>query len=173
MGLLLFRSRVVIKTRAGFGTLSLLMLLLFVGPHGQQWVHNWVYDLAMVTIALPLLVAVGAGATASGSIGTLCDVCGRISYPIYMVHYAVVMVFANYSWSHVLPVGAQRWLIGALTLGLMGFSYLVLVFYDEPVRKWLTSKWAHRPYPVRETPSPRGFLRCAENPAIDTAPRVE
>jgi peptidoglycan/LPS O-acetylase OafA/YrhL len=154
MGLLLFRSGVVIKSRAGFGALSLLLILLFVGPHGGQWVHNWIYDLATVTIALPLLVAVGAGARASGWMGTVCDVCGRISYPVYMVHYASVMVFANYNWSHAMRVESQRWMIGALTLGLIGFSYLVLVFYDEPVREWLTSRWARRPVPVARSTDP-------------------
>jgi peptidoglycan/LPS O-acetylase OafA/YrhL len=146
LGLLLFRSSIVIKSRAGFGTLSLVLVLLFIGPRGSMWAYNWIYDLAMVTIALPLLIAIGAGATASGLIGSVCGVCGRISYPLYMVHHGVAMVCANYGWSHTLGVRAQVLLNAAVTLGLMGFSYLVLVYYDEPVRKWLTSKWA-RPRP--------------------------
>jgi hypothetical protein len=27
------------------------------------------------------------------------------------------------------------WVIGAITLALVGFSYLVLVFYDEPLQQ--------------------------------------
>jgi peptidoglycan/LPS O-acetylase OafA/YrhL len=142
MGLLLFRSRFVIKSGAGFGILSLLLILLFIGLHGQQWIHNWVYDLATVTIAFPLLIALGAGASASGLIGSVCGVCGRISYPLYMVHHGVVMICSNYTWSHAIGMRAQALLNVALTLGLIGFSYLVLVYYDEPVRKWLTSRWA-------------------------------
>lgn len=167
MGLLLFRSRVLIKSRAAFGTLSLILILLFVGPHGQQWVHNWLYDLAVTMIASPLLVAIGAGASASGPIGTLCDVCGRISYPIYMIHYSVVAVFANYGWSHVMRAERQSWLIGALTLGLIGFSYFVLVFYDEPVRKWL-SRWAYRTAQVDAATAPSVAFRGAESPALKT-----
>jgi peptidoglycan/LPS O-acetylase OafA/YrhL len=56
-----------------------------------------------------------------------------------MVHHGVAMISANYNWSHAIGVQAQGLLIVALTLGLIGFSYLVLVYYDEPVRKWLTS----------------------------------
>jgi peptidoglycan/LPS O-acetylase OafA/YrhL len=155
MGLLLFRSRFVIKSRAGFGTLSLLLILLFIGLRGPQWIHNWAYDLAAVTIGFPLLIAMGAGARAPGLIGSVCSLSGRISYPLYMVHHGIVMMYANYNWSHAIGVRAQVLLNGALTLGLMGFSYLVLIYYDEPVRKWLTSRWARRAIP--ETPASRAF----------------
>jgi peptidoglycan/LPS O-acetylase OafA/YrhL len=144
MGLLIFRSGFVIRSRFGFGTLSLVMILLFVGPCGTQCVYNWAYDFALVTVALPLLVAIGAGADVSGLTGKVCDLCGRVSYPIYMVHYAVVMVFANYNWTHSIGQEAVPWVIGAITLGLIGFSYLVLVFYDEPVRQWVGSRWVLR-----------------------------
>lgn len=155
MGLLLFRSRFVIKSRAGLGTLSLLLILLFIGLRGPLWIHNWVYDLATVTIAFPLLIAIGAGASASGLMAGVCSVLGRISYPLYMVHHGVSMISANYNWSHAIGAQAQALLNGALTLGLIGFSYLVLVYYDEPVRKWLTSRWTRRSIP--ETPAVRAF----------------
>ena len=145
MGLLLFRSRFVIRSRAGFGILSLFLILLFIGPRSPHWIHNWLYDLATVTVALPLLIAMGAGAAASGLIASLCSVCGRISYPLYMVHHGVVMIWTNYSWSHAIGRQAQALSIVALALGLIGFSYLVLVFYDEPARRWLTLRWARRP----------------------------
>jgi peptidoglycan/LPS O-acetylase OafA/YrhL len=173
MGLLLFRSRFVIKSRAGFGTLSLMMILLFIGVSGPQWIHNWVYDLATVMIALPLLIGIGAGAGASGLIGSLCSVCGRISYPLYMLHHGVVMMSANYNWSHAIGAQARALLSGALALGLIGFSYLVLVYYDEPVRKWLTSRWARRPIDVRETQAPHAFSPHLDDPAIESRPGVE
>lgn len=172
LGLLLFRSRFVIKSRAGFGTLSLLLILLFIGLRGPQWIHNWVYDLATVTIAFPLLIAIGAGASASGLIGSVCSVCGRISYPLYMVHHGVVMICSNYTWSHAIGMRAQALLNVALTLSLIGFSYLVLVYYDEPVRKWLTSRWARRSVQV-ETPTPRAFSPHLENAAVESKPGIE
>jgi peptidoglycan/LPS O-acetylase OafA/YrhL len=157
MGLLLFRSRFVIRSRVGFCTLSLLLILLFIGPQGMYWKHNWIYDFATVTIVFPLLIAIGAGTSASGLIGNVCSVCGRISYPLYMAHNAVVLIWANYNWSHPIGGPAQALLIAALTIGLIGFSYLLLVCYDEPVRKWLTSRWARRPVQVLETPTSHAF----------------
>jgi peptidoglycan/LPS O-acetylase OafA/YrhL len=119
LGLLLFRSGWVIRSRFGFWTLSLIMILLFIGPRGTPWAFNWVYDFAVVTIALPLLVALGAGARVSGPTRAVCELSGRVSYPIYMVHYAAVMVFANYCWSHDMKQQVLPWVIGAMTLGLV------------------------------------------------------
>jgi hypothetical protein len=56
---------------------------------------------------------------------------------------------------------------------LIGFSYLVLVYYDEPVRKWLTSRWARRPIDVRETQAPHAFSPHLDDPAIESRPGVE
>jgi peptidoglycan/LPS O-acetylase OafA/YrhL len=144
MGLLIFRSGFVIPSRFGLGTVSLVMILLFFGPCSTQYVYNWAYDFALVTVALPLLVAIAAGANASGFAGRVCDLGGRVSYPLYMVHCAVVMVFLNYNWTHGITKEALPWVIAAITLGLVGFSYMALVFYDEPVRRWVGSRWVVR-----------------------------
>lgn len=137
MGLLLFRSGCVIRSRLGFGSLSLIMILLFVGPCSTQSAYSWAYDLALVLVALPLLVAIGAGTRVSGLTRSACELAGRVSYPIYMIHYSVVMVFANYCWTRGIGPKAMPWVIGATTLGLIVLSYPVLVFYDEPVRRRL------------------------------------
>jgi len=100
-----------------------------------QSAYDWIYDAALATVSLPLLVSIGAGAAVTGLTRTLCELSGRISYPIHMIHYAAVMVFANYCWSRGIGVKAMPWVIGAITLALVGFSYLVLVFYDEPPRQ--------------------------------------
>jgi peptidoglycan/LPS O-acetylase OafA/YrhL len=172
-GLLLFRSRFVLKSRAGFGTLSLLLTLLFIGPCGSQNAHNWVYDLGTVTIAFPLLIAIGAGSSASGLAGSVCHVGGRISYPLYMVHHGVVMMFTNYIWSHPMGGQAQALSIGAITLALIGFSYLVLIYYDEPVRRWLTSSFAPRSAGAREISAPRAFSPGIREAAIESTRGIE
>jgi peptidoglycan/LPS O-acetylase OafA/YrhL len=144
-GLLLFRYGAVIRTRLGFGALSLIMLLLFLGPfgspsYGSHAPFNWIYELAVVLLVFPLIVALGAGAQTSGPVGSLCNLSGRISYPIYMVHYAFVMIFFNYHWTRKISTEALPWAIGVLTILIVLISYGILVLYDEPLRRWLTRR---------------------------------
>jgi peptidoglycan/LPS O-acetylase OafA/YrhL len=81
------------------------------------------------------LVSIGAGAAATGLTRTLCELSGRISYSIRMIHYAAAMVFANYCWPHGIDMKAMLWVIRAITPALVGFTYLLLAFYDEPLRQ--------------------------------------
>jgi peptidoglycan/LPS O-acetylase OafA/YrhL len=141
-GLLLFRFGVAIRSRLGFATLSLIMLLVFVGPfgsplYGSHAPFNWIYELAIVLFIFPMMVALGAGAQSSGLMRSLCTLSGRISYPIYMVHYAFVMVFFNYHWTRTIGPEKLPWVIAASTISIVLISYGILVFYDEPLRRWL------------------------------------
>ncbi|MNL86794.1 hypothetical protein D3C87_2156560 [compost metagenome] len=59
-----------------------------------------------------------------------------------MTHYAVLWMFGNYYTSHK-PGNIQLALIIiAGMLLLVGAAYLVMVFYDFPVRKYLSNKRA-------------------------------
>jgi peptidoglycan/LPS O-acetylase OafA/YrhL len=157
MGLWLFRSGYVIRSRLGFGALSLIMILLFVGPCSTQSAHNWGYDSVLVVVVLPLMVALGAGAHVSGWARRACELAGRVSYPLYVIHYAAVMVFANYCWTRAVRMRTLPWLIAGITLGLIVISYWALVFYDEPLRRWLGSRFHGQrgsgtvAHPVRNT----------------------
>jgi peptidoglycan/LPS O-acetylase OafA/YrhL len=137
VGLLLFRFGAAVRTPLGFGSLSVLMVLLFFVPFFRL---NWIYDVVVVLGVFPLIVVLGAGAETSGLIGKLCEFAGRISYPIYMVHYAIVMIFANYYWTRRVSEHALSWIIAALTIFAIMISYVVLILYDEPIRRWLNGR---------------------------------
>ncbi|TZF81354.1 acyltransferase [Pedobacter sp. BS3] len=136
-GLLIYRSNWIIKSRLGFGVMSLLLVLAFVMPH-FKW--NWLAELLVVLFYFPLLVSLGAGAVLSQRWESVCRFSGAISYPLYMTHYAAIWIFGNYFTTYK-PAMAQLYVIVPVgTLLLIGFAYLVMVLYDIPVRRYLSSK---------------------------------
>ncbi|WP_316839012.1 acyltransferase [Pedobacter gandavensis] len=136
-GLLIFRSKWIIKSNLGFVGLSVLLLLAFLMPD-SKW--NWITEPLVVLIYFPLLIALGAGAKLQEGVKKLCIFSGNISYPLYMTHYMVLWLFADYYFSHK-PAGMQLFaIIAAGTTLLVGFAYLVMVVYDIPVRRYFMSK---------------------------------
>jgi peptidoglycan/LPS O-acetylase OafA/YrhL len=96
-GLLIYRSNWIIKTKLGFIGLSALLLLAFIVPH-SKW--NWLVEPIVVLFYFPFLIALGAGARLTQGLKKLCVFSGKISYPLYMTHYAVIWMFGNYYTSH-------------------------------------------------------------------------
>lgn len=136
-GLLVYRSRMIIRNRLGFAGLAILLFLAFVMPF-SKW--NWLSEPLAVLFYFPLLVALGAGATLAPGLRKICVFSGKISYPLYMTHYAVLWMFGNYYTSHK-PGAQQLALIIIISLILLvGLAYLVMVFYDIPVRRYLSNK---------------------------------
>lgn len=140
-GLLIYRSNWVIKNRLGFIGLAILLTLAFVMPH-FEW--NWVAEAMVVLFYFPLLVALGAGSSLSPGLKKLCVFSGNISYPLYMTHYAAIWMFGNYYTSNK-PGAAELLLIVSIGIVLLvGIAYLVMVVYDIPVRRYLSSKRQQR-----------------------------
>lgn len=137
-GLLIYRSNWIIKNNLGFIGLAVLLSLAFVMPHFDGW--NWATEAVVVLFYFPLLVALGAGSSLSPGVKKLCVFSGNISYPLYMTHYAVIWIFGNYFTSQK-PGTTELFLIVTVgTLLLVGFAYVVMVVYDVPVRRYLSSK---------------------------------
>ncbi len=136
-GLLVYRFNWIIKTKLGFIPLSILLLLAFVMPW-FSW--NWLAETLVVVFYFPLMVSLGAGAVLSQRTRKACLFSGNISYPLYMTHYAALWMFGNYYNSHKPGTTELVIVITAGSLLLIGISYLVMLAYDIPVRKYLTAK---------------------------------
>ncbi|MFT3845335.1 MAG: acyltransferase [Lacibacter sp.] len=137
-GLLIYRFNWIIKTKLGFIPLSILLLLAFLMPW-FKW--NWLAETLVVIFYFPLLVSLGAGAVLSQITKRIYVFSGNISYPLYMTHYAAMWMFGNYYNSHKPGTTELFFVITAGTLLLIGVSYLVMIAYDIPLRKYLTAKW--------------------------------
>lgn len=136
-GMLVYRFNLIIKSRLGFFSLSLLLTLAFIMPF-NHW--NWLTEPLVVLIYFPLLVALGAGGNLSKSLRKVCVFSGNISYPLYMTHYVVIWMFLNYYTKYKPGTLQLAGIISIATILLLLVAYVVMKFYDIPVRKYLTAK---------------------------------
>jgi peptidoglycan/LPS O-acetylase OafA/YrhL len=136
-GLLIYRSNRIIKNRLGFFCLSILLFMAFIMPY-SKW--NWLSESFVVLIYFPLLIALGAGTELTAGLKKFCLFLGKISYPLYMTHYAALWMFGNYYTNHHPGPLQLNFIIIFGIFSLVGVSYLVMIFYDIPVRRYLTRK---------------------------------
>lgn len=136
-GLLIYRSKWIIKNKLGFIGLAILLFLAFVMPF-SKW--NWLSEPFVILFYFPLLIALGAGAVLTPGLKKVCVFSGKISYPLYMTHYAVLWMFGNYYGSHKVGSLQLAFIIIAALILLVGVAYLVMVVYDIPVRKYLSDR---------------------------------
>ncbi|MGC4034767.1 MAG: acyltransferase [Chitinophagaceae bacterium] len=136
-GLLVYRSNWIIKNRLGFIGLSVLLFCVFIFP-GAAW--SWLMEAMVVLFYFPLIISLGAGSGISPQWKKICRFFGNISYPLYMTHYAAIWIYGNYYTNKKPPVSELPYIIVPGIILLVITAYLVMHFYDIPVRKWLNNK---------------------------------
>ena len=98
-----------------------------------------VRDLAATFVILPLIVVLGLG---RASEGRLAAFLGDISYPVYVLHYPLLLVIAALH-----QTSLARWnahILASLTVLLsLALAILASRFYDRPVRRRLSRITAH------------------------------
>lgn len=120
----------------------------------------------------PCVVALGVGATLTSGTHFLA-VLGKLSYPFYIIHQPIIRVLKNIHalnpLSQISPVALP---IVSLCVALAA-SYVVVVWFDEPVRRtlgaWYKARRAARPEragPRDDTYAPAGV---AASPSLRTA----
>ena len=67
----------------------------------------------------------------------ICDFLGRISYPIYVTHYALIYIYTAYVQDRRLPLNQTYPYALLVFFGSLALAYGCLRFYDEPSREWL------------------------------------
>jgi peptidoglycan/LPS O-acetylase OafA/YrhL len=136
-GLFLYRSNWIIKNEIGFAGLAVLLFLAFIMP-SSDW--NWLTEAMIVLLYFPLLVSLGAGSSLSPQWKNICQFSGKISYPLYMTHYAAIWVFGNYFTSRNPAADELTYVIISGIAFLVVVAYLVMELYDIPVRRFLAKK---------------------------------
>ncbi|HEY0897966.1 MAG TPA: acyltransferase [Chitinophagaceae bacterium] len=149
-GMVIYRYNWILKNRLGFAGLAILLSLAFLMPW-TSW--NWLTELIVVMIYFPLLVSLGAGAALAPSLEKLCKFSGKISYPLYMTHYAVIWIFGNYYTSAKPDTGQLTAIIITGTLLLIVIAYLTMVLFDLPIRKYFTDLRRKKIAPAQVTPN--------------------
>lgn len=124
------------------GLIVLLLSVPFVGDFdgGTGWM-NGVYDAACVVLVFPLLLYIGAsGRPENRGLERGYDFLGRLSYPLYIVHYPLMYLFYAWVWGETLAFG-DAWPVALAVVGVsILVAWLCLKFYDEPLRRRLSRK---------------------------------
>jgi len=99
----------------------------------------------IIMFVLPTILSLGAGAKVKGITVKLCNLLGRISYPVYMTHGFTMVLFEHYYKNYKMTVEAiDKQFVITIVLILIVFnllfSYAIMRWVDEPVRKWLKKK---------------------------------
>ncbi len=137
MGIFLRRLPAFAPARTNLGYLALpLLLLLLVNPLPM----NGVYDAVAVVAGIPLLVWMAATARSLPRVDALAAGAGALSYPLYALHFPIVVMLANVG--KKLKVDDAENLSLAMAGILISISVAALVYngYDKPFRAWLRKK---------------------------------
>lgn len=138
-GLLLYRLKIRRPLPHSYLWLSLLLVVLFTAPTFGRF--DGLYEALCVIVIFPLTICLGTGQSRlHGLIGSVCRLSGRLSYPLYIVHYPAIDMFAHWLWrTH--PSPARIWQVSAmLYAGVICVALLLLRYYDEPLRAYLTRR---------------------------------
>ena len=140
MGLLVYRLRVRLPMPQPFLLLSLVLVAVFTAPLMGKF--NGLFEAACVIVVFPLVLAAGASVTqVDGPAGTLCRFIGELSYPVYIIHYPFIYLFAHWNWStHPAPT-TLKLVVTAVYLGIVLLAYVLLRWYDRPMRAWLAERF--------------------------------
>ena len=147
-GLLISRVGKLIKVRGGFWWCSLMIIILFcmpwmgLGTEGEARWTNGLYEAVCILICFPLIVAMGAGSSVTGSKSSAINkFLGEISYPIYITHYPLIYMQMSWADSHKdAPLGTHIFVAVCIFVLAILVAYGAYRLYDLPVREWLKKK---------------------------------
>ncbi len=140
-----FRPRVI---RGAFWWCSAALIAIvcvpYLGyPDHQVW--NGIFDALCTLFIFPFIVWLGASGTTTDPRSTkICTFLGRISYPVYIIHYPAMYYFYSWIWDNNLTFVEVWPVVVCMFILIIGVAWAVLRFYDEPVREWLAAKLLKR-----------------------------
>ena len=148
-GLLISRVGKLIKVKAGFWWCSLMIIVLLcmpwmgLGTEGEARWTNGLYEAICILVCFPLIVAMGAGSSVTGSNSSAINkFLGEISYPIYITHYPLIYMQMSWADSHKdAPLGTHIFVSVCIFVLAILLAYAAYKLYDLPVREWLKKKW--------------------------------
>lgn len=145
MGLLLSRNFKPFKVKGSFWLASSILIIIFAIPYipsDGNICYNGILEAVCVTLIFPILVRLGAsGSTADHKSTAICNFLGRISYPLYMIHYPLMYLFYAWLIENKAPAFAETWqaALGVYVTCII-LALLCMKLYDEPIRRYLAKK---------------------------------
>ena len=144
MGLLMarvFRERQPGPLRLPMFSLCSLALVVLLGlPYLREKDVETIYQLVCIFSFFPTIIWYGARGVLSGWSQKAISFLGRLSYPLYAVHFPLVYLYIAWVGKDPHPYEnyAHAWVPAIITIAsALLIATLCLLFYDEPLRKWL------------------------------------
>lgn len=138
LGVVIYRERHRISANGrhwSMFTLSAALVFVFAIPVDLSAQNFPWLDLLLISLCLPAILIGGLRQTQPTRLGYLL---GGLSYPIYVLHFPVVLMMSGLSQS--LLSGWNVHIIACISFTLiLAFSWMAWHLYDEPVRRLLTS----------------------------------
>ena len=127
--------------RMSFGGLAIVMTVAFAAgvPGGKPGWANGLLEFAYVALLFPLIILMGAHSRMSAGMRKVAKALGRLSYPLYIIHYPFIYWYWDMALDphpHDLALWAPVLYIGSVALG-----WAALRLWDEPLRRWATARW--------------------------------
>jgi peptidoglycan/LPS O-acetylase OafA/YrhL len=128
-GVLLFRiDRLQKLSSVPIGVIGMVLVLLLAPQDCSAS-----YSLLLVLFVFPVLLTLAASARLSDSTARVCCVLGRLSYPLYLIHFPLLNMLP---WERRL--GLSPWgLLVVFAVASIVTAEVLLIVFDEPVRTWL------------------------------------
>jgi len=141
-GLWLHRSiRYLPPHRSGLLPLALAAIFAVPVVGGAGTVGNGVAEALAVIVLFPAVILLGAHSGAGPATVRACTVLGRLSYPLYILHYPFVYCFIDYAQFGRGTPASSLSAAPVLFIGVIVLAWLGLRLWDEPARGWLARRW--------------------------------
>lgn len=145
IGLLLSRDFKPIKIRGAFWLCSALIITVlavpYIGGAEKPMIANGIYDTICTLIIFPAIVYIGAsGKTTDRHSANTCEFLGAISYPVYIIHYPFMYLMYAWAWKNGYGFDHVWYVASAIVITVIILAWLLLKYYDEPLRRYLSGK---------------------------------
>ena len=99
--------------------------------------YNGLFEALVVILVFPVLILLGAHSSGGARVNRACAWAGRLSYPLYIIHYPFVYWAWNFAFfGHPQSGELSRAMIATFPVMIV-LAAAVMLLYDEPVRRWL------------------------------------
>ena len=88
-------------------------------------------------VIFPLLILCGAHSQIGSLEMAVCKFAGRISYPVYILHYPFLLIYMNFVTFTKPDLHTAHMAGAAAFVIVVTFAWLAVKFFDEPVRNGL------------------------------------
>ena len=124
-----------------FCSVALVVLLGFPLFGGKD--TETIFQLICIFSFFPGIIWIGARGVVQGRQQQAVSFLGRLSYPLYAVHFPLIYLYITWVGKdgHPYEGYSQPWLVALITIGASVLvATLCLLFYDEPIRSKLSRK---------------------------------